>query len=394
MWMTINSFVTLFGFASLGIGLSLMTRIAHDTGKGDVEAQRASISDALAISSGVVFVLGLLGAIVGPAIPWSRVLNVSSPLAVAEAGPSMAVFAVSFLLTLPLGIASSVWNGLQRTYVSGVFLALGPALGVAGVVACVWTNQGLPMLVAAAAGGPLLAAIMCAGLLLVTRPELRPAISLISGPGMRSLLGVGIGYFLMQVAVAVGTGADALVLAQVIGPAAVAEYAIVARLFNIPVQLGTSVVSTLWPGLSEARSRGDHAWVSGAMRRVVFVATAVAGPPVVVLLVGGQWITHLITQGSLEPGFGLYAAFAAATVAIVATSTASVFLNSAGVIWPQVICLGVMALVNIALGIALSARIGTAGVVVSTALTYGVTLIPLAWLAIRTDRDGATRSVG
>jgi O-antigen/teichoic acid export membrane protein len=387
MWMTINSFVTLFGFANLGIGLSLMTRIANQSGKGNVDAQRASISDALAISLVLALGLGLSLAVIWPAIPWARVLNVSSPLAVAEAGPSMAIFAVSFLLTLPIGIASSVWNGLQRTYVSGLFLALGPILALAGVATCVMTGQGLPTLVAAASGGPLVAAVLCAGLLLVIRPDLRPSPQSVSGQGMRALLGVGIGFFLLQVAVAVGAGSDSLVLAQVVGPSAVAEYAIVARLFNIPVQLGSSVISAVWPALSEARSRGDHEWVSAAMRRVLVAATIVTLPLVTALLIAGPRITSVMTQGSLEPSTGLFWAFAAATVAVVATSTASVFLNSAGIIWPQVICLVTMALANIVIGVALSARIGTAGVVWSTALTYGVTLIPLAALAVRATRQ-------
>ena len=51
MWMTINSFATLLSFANLGIGLSLMNSIARNEGRGEVAAQRASISNALALSA-------------------------------------------------------------------------------------------------------------------------------------------------------------------------------------------------------------------------------------------------------------------------------------------------------------------------------------------------------
>jgi len=392
MWMTINSFVTLLGFANLGIGQSLMNEIARHQGHGDGPGQRASISNALAISSVLGLVLAATAVILGPSVPWWRVFNVSSPNAVSEAGPAMAVFGVMFLANIPIGIAGSVWNGLQRTYVTSLFLALGPLIGIAGVFACVLTHQGLPALVAAAAGGPLLAATMCAGVLIFGRPDLRPSIHLISITGVRSLLGIGLGFFLLQVAIAIATGSDALVLAQVVGPAAVAEYAIVARLFNIPSQLGATVVTTLWPGLSEARSRGDFEWVAVALRRVLIATSAITVPLVAALVIVGPSIVNVVAQGRVSPNGYLYLAFAAATIAVVFTSTASVFLNSADVVWPQVICLASMAAANIALGVWLSARVGTSGVVLSTAFTYGMTLMPLTLLIRRRISGNPPRS--
>lgn len=381
MWMTINSFAALFGFAGLGIGLSLMTTIARRDGEGDVEGQRAAISSALAISVGLALTLSLIAGIAGPLIPWWRVLNVSDPIAVAEAKPSMAVFAGFFLASIPLSLAGSVWNGLQRTYVVSLFLALGSLLGIAGIAVCVLTGQGLPALTAAAFGGPLVATAMTAALLLLKRPDLRPSRALVGRYGVRGLLGAGAGFFFLQVAITVATSSDSLVLTQVIGPSAVADYSVVWRLFNVPLVLAVSVATVLWPGLSEARSRGDNEWAAIAHRRMVLAACVITVPLVSALVVGGPAVTRVVTQGKIEPALGLYIAFAIATLATVLAGMESVFLNSARIIWPQVVWWVTMALCNIALGIWLSARVGTSGVVWSTALTESLMLIPLAFLS-------------
>ena len=380
MWMTINSFAALLSFAGLGIGLSLMNSIAAHEGRDEVVAQRASISNALAL--GVLLALGLAAgiAIVWQLVAWPRVFNVTTPVAIAEAAPSMAVFAALFLVSLPLGLVSSIWNGLQRTYVVGAFLAVGSVLGFVGVAASVLTRQGLPVLVGASSVGPLAALVLSAVVLFRRRPDLRPSRRFVGKAAARGLLGVGVGFFLLQVAIAVATSSDALVLAQVIGPTAVTEYAVVARLFNIPLQLGVTVVVVLWPMFSEARSRGDAAWVVVATRRVVLVTIGITVPLSLALVIVGPELTQLITNASIAPELGLYVAFAFATCAVVMAGTASVFLNSAGIIWPQVICWATMAVCNILLGIWLSARVGTSGVVWATALTEGVLLIPLVLL--------------
>lgn len=383
MWMTIISFATLLSFANVGIGVSLMTSIARDDGRGEVAAQRASISNALALGALAALILAVGTGIIWPFISWQRVLNVESSIAAAEAGPSMAVFAATFLVSVPLGLVSSIWDGLQRSYVVGLFLAVGSLLGIAGIAGSVATHQGLPVLVASSSVGPLAALMMSAALLFRKRPDLRPSARLIRMGAVRGLLGVGVGFFVLQVAIAVATSSDPLVLAQVIGPASVAEYSVVARLFNVPLQLAVSVAFALWPGFSEARSRGDDDWAAVAMRRVVLLTMGIAVPLVAALVVIGPEVARLLTNESMQPGVGLYVAFAFATVAVVLASTISVFLNSAGVVWPQVICWTTMAVCNILLGIWLSGMLGTSGVVWATAITEGLLLVPLVLLGRR-----------
>jgi O-antigen/teichoic acid export membrane protein len=304
MWMTMNSLVTLFGFANLGIGLSLMNRVAEQEGLGEEAAQRGAFSSALAVSVGVAGGLSVLAVLVGPLVPWWRVFNVSSPLAIAEAGPSMAVMTGSFLLAMPMGLSSNVWAGLQRTYVPPLLIGLGAFLGIAGIAACVLTGQGVPSLVAAGSGGPVLALAIGTAVLVIKRPDLRPSAQFVTRNSVRQLLRVGLGFFLLQIAIAVATTADSLVLAQVVGPSSVAEYATVWRLFNVPLVLATSVGSVLWPGLSEARSRGDLEWVRATHRRVLLAASAITLPLVVALGIAGPAVSDLVGAGRVSPGQG------------------------------------------------------------------------------------------
>lgn len=389
MWVTINALVLMFGFANLGIGLGLMNAVARSQGDGNIAAERSTISCAVAVSLGIVGVLAAVVAGIFPFVPWASVLNVHDSLAVSEAAPSTAACIALFLVGLPLSLSGSVWNGLQRTYVAYFFVGLGAILGLAGIVLAMVCGLGVPAMVLAASGGPVLANLLCGVMLFATRPHLWPSLHLVSRGGVRAVAGLSVAFFLVQVAMAVATASDTIVLARVIGPTAVSEYSVVSRLYAVPLILGTALITTLWPAITEARGAGDDAWIARTARRIIQLDLVFIVPLAAVLVLVGPAIAAVITRGNLTPQGALFPAFAAETVMIVFASTVTVFLNSAGIVWPTAACWGVMAVANIALSVWLCSVVGASGVLWATAITEGIMLVPLSRLA-RTGGVGRT----
>lgn len=380
MWVTINALVLMFGFANLGIGLGLMNTVARSQGDGDIAAERSTISSAVAVSLGIVGVLAVVVAGIFPFVPWALVLNVNGSLAASEAAPSTAACIAMFLLGLPLSLSGSVWNGLQRTYVAYFFYGLGAILGLVGIVLAMVGGLGVPAMVLAASGGPVLANVLSGVTLIATRPHLRPSLRLVSRGGVRALAGLSVAFFLVQVAMAVATSSDTIVLARIIGPTAVSEYSVVSRLFAIPFFFGAALVETLWPAIAEARGAGDHAWIARTRRRIIRLDLGLIVPLAAALVVVGPATAPLLTRGNLTPQGALFPAFALATVVRVFASTLTVFLNSAGIVWPTVAFWGVMAIANITLGVWLSSVVGVSGVLWATVITEGIMIVALAGL--------------
>ena len=97
-------------FADLGIGNGLLHAIADARGRQDEESVRKYVSSAFFILCGVAVLLLGVFALLYPFVPWPRVFNVSSGLAVARgAGPRRFLFfLVCFLLNLPLDVVQRV----------------------------------------------------------------------------------------------------------------------------------------------------------------------------------------------------------------------------------------------------------------------------------------------
>ena len=103
----------------------------------------------------------------------------------------------------------------------------------------------------------------------------------------RLLLQVGLFFLVLQLAIAVAYTSNSIILAALLGPSAVAEYAVVAKLFMIPTVMVGFALGPLWPAYREALSRGDTQWVRRTFRRSLRVSLAVGGVVSAVLVALG-----------------------------------------------------------------------------------------------------------
>ena len=178
----------------------------------------------------------------------------------------------------PPGAFPQVRLGLQQGYVNSIFIGIGNIAALVFVIFAIQMRLGLPWLVLAMAGAPVVATLVeRAGARWLRTPWLRPRCTTSTAPLARSLLRVGLLFLVLQLAVAVAFTSNSIIIAAMIGPSAVADYAVVAKLFLIPTVLVGLALGPLWPAYREALSRGDVGWVRRTFRRSIRLSLSVAG---------------------------------------------------------------------------------------------------------------------
>ena len=379
VWMTLSALIALLGFTDLGLGNSLLNGVAHAAGRDDRTAIRANVSSGILMLIGVAVAFGLLFAFVYGHVSWAALFNVGSPSALEETGPAAAVLVVCFLIGMPAGAFTQVRLGLQQGYVNSVFVAVGNIAALALVIWAIQLRLGLPWLVLAMAGAPLLATIVNGFVLLARSPWLRPSLHVADFAVARSLLRVGMLFLVLQLAVAVAFTSNSIIIAAMIGPSAVADYAVVSKLFLIPTLLVGFALGPLWPAYREALSRGDVQWVRRTFRRSIRLSLAVAGLVSAALVMLGIPLIALWVGARVQPSFGLILAVGIWTTLSAVGTAVAMLLNGAQVMRFQVVTAVLMATANLLFSIALTSRIGIAGVVWGSVIAYTLfTLIPLA----------------
>jgi O-antigen/teichoic acid export membrane protein len=390
IWMTLLSIGALLGVTNLGLGNALITLLARtDAVRDEAEASHL-VATTVAMLGAIAAVLAAAAVATVAIVPWGVVFNVTSPAVSREGRNAAAALLVIFILSTPVAAVAQVRLGYQEGYVTGWFDAAASVVGAAAVIAEVALHLRLPVLVATAAAAPLATGVLNWVFLVRRRPHLRFRPGLVDRAHVKMLFRAGGLYFVLQVAVVVGYSSDNFVAAQVLGPAAVTDYAVPSRVALTGLVLVSVAVAPLWPAYANAFARGDAAWALQIVRRslALSAAAALAGGSIIVAF--GQFVIGAWTRAEVVPSYGLLLGLAAWLVLGSVGTTLSMFLNAAHVVRPQVLCAISMAGSNIVLSVVLANKIGVAGLIWGTVISYTIcvvvpytVIIPRVWASIR-----------
>jgi len=380
LWMTISSVIAFASFSDLGISNGLMNGISKAHGRDDRILAREYVSTALFFLTTIAFGVGTLFAVVYRWIPWNALFHVKSPQAIAESGPAVAAFVFCFLLATPASVVSRIQNGYQEGFAANLWSSGGSILAMLSILIVIKFNGSLVFLVLAMVGGPLLSTVVNGVVLFAyQRPWLRPALSQVRRGVASQLLSSGFLFFILQLTMSVGFLSDNIVVAQVLGPEAVTQYSIPARLFGQISLLGLMIGMPLWPAYTEALERRDHAWVRHTLKssmRLLVLLSVVLGTT---LVLAGPLIIKLWVGPTVEPKPLLVGALGAWGVISTSSIPLSMLLNAASVVRFQVIISGFAAVANIAISILLTRTMGISGVVFGSIISQSIiVLIPYA----------------
>jgi O-antigen/teichoic acid export membrane protein len=380
MWMTISSLVALLSFADFGIANGVLNLVADAHGRDDREGIRRAIASGMFILGGVS--LALLGAFYAAYawVDWPRVFNVKSSMAAAEAGPALAVFVSCYAAMIPLIVVQRAQMGLQQGFLTSVWQCLGSLCGLMAVLLAIHLQAGLPWLVLAFIGAPFVAALLnTAHFFVKSRPDLRPGSLSVSRATCRAVSASGILFFLLQLAAAVAYTSDNVVIANLLGASAVAEYAVTEKLFSLLSVAVAMALGPLWPAYGEAIARGDSAWVTRTVKRSFFMAVAIAGAGSLILIALGPFIVRLWVKDAVVPAFGLLWALGCWKVVEAGGTAIAMFLNGANVIRLQLACALCTAVAALVLKLVLVPEVGVAGAAWASVVAFVLlTALPVA----------------
>jgi len=383
LWMTVSSVSTFLAFADLGMGNGLLNAISEANGRNDPEAAKRCVASifyflmALAAAS-VVVLCAFYGA-----VPWWKIYNVHSSRAIAESGPATGVFLLTSMLAMPLSVVQKVQLGFQEGFFSGLWQSLGSVLSLAGTLIVLSNKGSLVWLISAFSGGQVLAlAINAAHQFLVRRPWLLPRLANFSWVTCRSLARVGTQFLVLQIICLVGFSTDTIILAQKVGPASVAQYAIIQKLSGIAMSIQIIGVSPLWPAYTEALARKEHAWIKRTFYRSVIACVCIGIFAAVPQIVFGNAIIRFWTKTSLNISLSAFCAAGVWLVLYGYGAATATLMNGVGQLKVQIVSGALFALASIVAKLAIARQYGVAGVIWATVVTYTIFVVVPVWFVI------------
>jgi O-antigen/teichoic acid export membrane protein len=261
VWLVISSLTAYLGLLSCGIPTAATTLVAQARD----EIQKWAVlhrSLQLALALGAVCLMFLLLA-TRLFADWARVLGQVPPQLRNEAATALRIFTILTLMQMPSLIFPAAFSGLQQVYWERAYGFFRSLALLGALFAAIWIKGNLVMLALFSGIGTALVGLISGIHLSLRHPKLasRSFGTGASTASTRTILGSGIRFMSLQIAVLIIWNSDNLVISHVLGPASVTPYAMTFKLFQACFLLITASVVALWPMYAQACGQGDWNWI-------------------------------------------------------------------------------------------------------------------------------------
>ncbi len=374
IWLIITSVVGWSTFFDLGLGHGLKNKFAESLAKDDHDSARTYVSTTYAYLAMIVGGMLLLFFGIFPFVEWAVAFNASS-IADSTMGFVMTIAFGFFCLRLLFGLVGTLLSAIQLPMYNDAinFGSNGLALLIIYLLTKLTTGS-LVHLALIMSGIPVLLFI-CVSLFVFNGKlkKYKPSMAFVSFREGRSLLNMGMQFFIIQIAGIVIFNTDNFIITHALGgPEKVVPYNVAFKYFGL-ITLGFSIICTpFWSAYTDAYHRKEYDWIKNIttklFRILLFFWTVC-----IAMVILSEFAYDLWIDDRVQIPFTLTLAMAAYVCVISWGSIFVTFVNGVGKIRLQLIFSIAAGLANIPLSIFLGKHMGSAGVILATTicLSYG-----------------------
>lgn len=353
IWISLTSIIAWFSLLDIGLGNGLRNKLAEAIAKKDYLLSRklVSTSYAILILVACLIIFGFL--IVNNWIDWTKVLNTDIEFK-QELNKLFIIIVVMFSIKFVLQLINYVLIADQKPAYSSLFEFISNSLALIGII--ILTKIGMSSLITfglVIMTMPLIVFIVTNFYFFNTKYKfISPSLSALDFSYTKVLMGTGVQFFLIQIAVVIIFQSSNIIVSNLFSPAEVTPYNITFKYFNIIVLLWSIIMVPLWSAFTEAYVMKDYKWIKstiGFMNKIVFVLIGI----IFLMYISAHYIIDFWTNGKLVLNNMCILLFAIYAIIAVWNNLYSFFLNGIGQTKLQIITALTGAAIHIPLSIIL-----------------------------------------
>jgi O-antigen/teichoic acid export membrane protein len=364
VWGAATSLAWLSGMLDLGLGSALVTLLPRSLAEGTPAHARAYVTAAL-FGGGALSLLILAGGFA--ALAASDTHAPSAPFLIAG---------VALILNIPLGMAGSLWLGLQRGDMGAWWQLAQTLLTLALLVAAALAGGGVAVMVAAVYGAMLLANAASLLHVLLRHAQLRP-LRRVSRVSVQAVLSQGGLFFAINVAVTCTYAFDNLITLDWLGADASAQMAIAMRVCITAIGMIGVITQPFWPGFADALAVDDTLWIRRMLRLGTLGVALLALAGSATLVAFGAPVLRLWLHQDLNISPALLWAMAAWITLLALPQIPGQLLNATLQLRPQAFVLALAAAAGLVLKYFAAMRFGVVGILAVSPLLWLVVVVPV-----------------
>jgi len=268
IWATIFSLVNIVIFVDGGIGNGLKTKLSEALSQKNLTLAKTYISTAYVSIIAISFLIFIIAAIFIYVTDFQKLFNTT----LLSNGEFQIILLVTFFLVIIgfiLTLYKSIYYANQQASKVELSLLIYQIIILISITLLMQFYTKSLLLIAIIYGG---STILIGGWFSFQffrkNKQIIPKISFFSKEKVKSLMGLSLEFFVIQLCMIVIFTTDNLIITNLIGPKDVATYDVVFKLFNLLITLSAIALDPLWALYTDAFQKKDFIWIKKTLVRL------------------------------------------------------------------------------------------------------------------------------
>ena len=270
IWLTLSSIIGWFSLFDIGFGNGLRNRFGEAIAKGERKAARIYVSTTYAILSIIILACIILFLFINPFLNWAKILNAPGDMAEELSLMALIVF-VFFCLRFVLKLISTVIIADQQPAKAQLFDFFASLFSLIVIFILTKTTRGSLLLLATALSTIPIIVLVLSSIWFYSREykDFAPSLKFVDFSYARSLMGIGLRFFVINIAGLIAYETTNIVITQIIGPEGVTVYNLSFKYFSILTVGFSMLLSPFWNAFTEAKVLNDYVWMKRMVKKLI-----------------------------------------------------------------------------------------------------------------------------
>lgn len=280
VWQIILNIVSWINYFDIGIGNGLRNRLAESYALGKTEESKKYVSTAYFATGiiSVVFCVIICG--IWNLFDLSTFFDMNTSGESTNAAVTISVFFVclNFILALSRTMAYAV----QKPGITSVVDVIAQIVQILAVIIITRIINASIMVTAVVYGSVTLISNFCMYFIITYKKyDLKPSFKYIDMKSMKSLMTLGIGFFIIQISILVLNTTDNLLVSRLYGKEVVTPYSLIYKLFYLIVQGHSIIIMPMWSAYTEASAIKNVKWIKDTLKKINIITVLLSAGTIV-----------------------------------------------------------------------------------------------------------------
>lgn len=386
IWLTLSSFISWFSFFDIGLGNGLRNKFAESKAKGHSKKAKAYVSTAYFATAFLCLVLLITFLVFNKFLDWTIVFNTPEKLK-NELSVLIPIIVAFFCLQLVTKLITIIYTADQNHSLQGKIDFFTKAISL--LIVWVLTKTGNSSLLIFGTIFSMIPVLILIGLNLFAFTGkykiYSPLLSFVKKAYLKDIMGIGISFFIIQIAAVVLFSTDNFIITKLFGPSEVVPYNLAYKYYTIPIMAYSIIIAPYWSSFTEAYTNNDISWIKKSVKNVQKIWFLIPVGLLIMLLIS-DWFFQIWVGNQIRIDLFLSLSMILYVLLMTYQLIYVQFINGLGKVRLQLIISIISIIINIPLSIIFSEylKLGLSGIILATcvSLVLSVILWPLQYRKI------------